>query len=56
MVPRPALAALARYSFDWYLMSEDLPNPDSRSASMARASFWTGAAATRPGIAGSSTG
>lgn len=29
-VPRPALAALARYSFDWYLMSEDLPNPDSR--------------------------
>lgn len=29
-VPQPALAALARYSFDWYLMSEDLPHPDSR--------------------------
>lgn len=29
-VPAFALAALARYSVDWYLMSEDLPHPDSR--------------------------
>ncbi|MHB2167435.1 FAD-dependent oxidoreductase [Alsobacter sp. R-9] len=29
-MPRPLLAALARWSFDWYLMSEDLPHPDSR--------------------------
>lgn len=29
-VPMPALRALAAYSFDWYLMSEDLPHPDSR--------------------------
>jgi choline dehydrogenase-like flavoprotein len=29
-VPTPVLAALAAYSFDWYLMSEDLPHPDSR--------------------------
>ncbi len=29
-VPMPLLSALAAYSFDWYLMSEDLPHPDSR--------------------------
>jgi choline dehydrogenase-like flavoprotein len=28
--PRPALDLLARYSFDWYLMSEDLPDRESR--------------------------
>ena len=29
-VPERLLAPLARRSFDWYLMSEDLPHPDSR--------------------------
>ena len=29
-MPMPVLSALAAYSFDWYLMSEDLPHPDSR--------------------------
>ena len=29
-VPETALRWLARHSFDWYLMSEDLPQPDSR--------------------------
>lgn len=29
-VPMPVLSALAAFSFDWYLMSEDLPNPESR--------------------------
>ena len=29
-MPTPLLSALAAYSFDWYLMSEDLPHPDSR--------------------------
>jgi choline dehydrogenase-like flavoprotein len=29
-VPDSALAWLARHSVDWYLMSEDLPDPDSR--------------------------
>ncbi|MDE3178001.1 MAG: GMC family oxidoreductase [Pseudomonadota bacterium] len=28
--PEWALAALSRHSVDWYAMSEDLPNPDSR--------------------------
>lgn len=28
--PGPALGLMARYSFDWYLMSEDLPDPESR--------------------------
>jgi choline dehydrogenase-like flavoprotein len=28
--PEFATALLARYSFDWYVMSEDLPDPDSR--------------------------
>lgn len=28
--PRPALDWIARRSVDWYLMSEDLPDPDSR--------------------------
>ena len=28
--PMPALRALAAYSFGWYLMSEDLPHPESR--------------------------
>ena len=30
VMPMPLLAGLAAYSFDWYLMSEDLPNPESR--------------------------
>jgi choline dehydrogenase-like flavoprotein len=30
VVPLPILSALAGYSFDWYLMSEDLPDPESR--------------------------
>lgn len=29
-VPEFATRLLARYSFDWYVMSEDLPNPESR--------------------------
>jgi choline dehydrogenase-like flavoprotein len=29
-VPRAGLAWLARHSWDWYLMSEDLPDPSSR--------------------------
>ena len=29
-VPEPLLARLSAYSVDWYLMSEDLPHPDSR--------------------------
>jgi choline dehydrogenase-like flavoprotein len=29
-VPRPALDWLARRSVDWYVMSEDLPDPESR--------------------------
>lgn len=29
-VPTPALTWLAAHSVDWYLMSEDLPDPDSR--------------------------
>lgn len=29
-MPEFATGLLARYSFDWYVMSEDLPNPDSR--------------------------
>lgn len=29
-VPRAVMAALARRSFDWYAMSEDLPDPDNR--------------------------
>lgn len=29
-VPMPVLQGLAAFSFDWYLMSEDLPHPDSR--------------------------
>ncbi|MCP8938259.1 GMC family oxidoreductase [Alsobacter sp. SYSU M60028] len=29
-VPTPLLAPLAARTFDWYLMSEDLPHPDSR--------------------------
>jgi choline dehydrogenase-like flavoprotein len=29
-VPERLLATLSAYSVDWYLMSEDLPNPDSR--------------------------
>ncbi len=29
-VPRAALGWLARHSWDWYLMSEDLPDPESR--------------------------
>ncbi len=29
-VPTPALSWLAAHSVDWYLMSEDLPDPDSR--------------------------
>lgn len=29
-VPEPALAWLSRHSVDWYLMSEDLPDPESR--------------------------
>jgi choline dehydrogenase-like flavoprotein len=29
-VPRTAMDALARRSFDWYVMSEDLPDPDNR--------------------------
>jgi choline dehydrogenase-like flavoprotein len=29
-VPLPALRWLARHSVDWYLMSEDLPDPESR--------------------------
>jgi choline dehydrogenase-like flavoprotein len=29
-VPEPLLKALSAYSVDWYLMSEDLPHPDSR--------------------------
>ena len=31
-VPESALRWLARHSVDWYLMSEDLPHPDSRVA------------------------
>ncbi|HET9017988.1 MAG TPA: GMC family oxidoreductase [Acetobacteraceae bacterium] len=31
-VPEAALRWLARHSVDWYLMSEDLPHPDSRVA------------------------
>jgi choline dehydrogenase-like flavoprotein len=30
LVPEPLLAKLSAHSVDWYLMSEDLPNPDSR--------------------------
>jgi choline dehydrogenase-like flavoprotein len=29
-VPSAALGLLASHSYDWYLMSEDLPNPESR--------------------------
>jgi choline dehydrogenase-like flavoprotein len=29
-VPRPVMEAVARRSFDWYVMSEDLPDPDNR--------------------------
>lgn len=29
-MPEFATSLLARYSFDWYVMSEDLPNPESR--------------------------
>ena len=29
-VPEFATHLLARYSFDWYVMSEDMPNPESR--------------------------
>lgn len=29
-VPRPALSFLAQHSVDWWVMSEDLPNPDNR--------------------------
>jgi choline dehydrogenase-like flavoprotein len=29
-MPMPALRLLAAWSFDWYLMSEDLPDPESR--------------------------
>jgi len=29
-VPRPVMDALARRSFDWYVMSEDLPDPENR--------------------------
>jgi choline dehydrogenase-like flavoprotein len=29
-VPLPVLHGVAKWSFDWYLMSEDLPHPDSR--------------------------
>jgi choline dehydrogenase-like flavoprotein len=29
-VPEFATGLIARYSFDWYVMSEDLPNPESR--------------------------
>jgi choline dehydrogenase-like flavoprotein len=30
LVPRPVMDALARRSVDWYVMSEDLPDPDNR--------------------------
>ena len=29
-MPNPLLRLVSGYSFDWYLMSEDLPDPDSR--------------------------
>jgi hypothetical protein len=46
-VPETALRWLARHSFDWYLMSEHLPQPDSRVTIDGPTSSCIGSAQTR---------
>ena len=46
MVPEFVLDMVARQAVDFLIMTEDLPDPESRVGSTATRSSWSGAAPT----------